>query len=313
MATFTKTITVNCPRCSSDKVVKRGKGKLGEQTYACKSCNGRFYQDRPVKGRRASPKQVASAVDMYYDGLSYKVIADNLAAMYDVPPPSKATIFEWVRDHTKLAMDEMKPHKAHTGPEWVADEMVVKVGGRNMWLWNVMDSQTRYLLASLLHPRRDTRAATAVIRRALANSANPPKRIKTDRLASYIDAIERVFGGEVEHVQSEGIRAELNNNMSERLQGTFRARTKTLRGLQTLDSGQTFLDGWTINYNLFRPHESLGNRRPAEVARLGAPFREWEDFTKMDTSRFSKERREEEAARKRYRDRTFPTSRRRGF
>ena len=72
--------------------------------------------------------------------------------------------------------------KVTTGGVWVADEVVVKVGGKNYWLFNVnvMDSDTR-------------RDATP--------RAFPTRRVK--------------------HVVSKGIRAEINNNLSERLQGTI--------------------------------------------------------------------------------------------
>ena len=80
---------------------------------------------------------------------------------------------------------------------------------------------------------------------------------------------------DAKHIKSEGLAAELNNNQSERLQGTFRQRTKTLRGLDTRQSGQTYLDGWTLDYNLFRKHHSLKNRTPAQAARVSPPFDEW--------------------------------------
>ena len=82
---------------------------------------------------------------------------------------------------------------------------------------------------------------------------------------------------QVKHIVSQGIRARINNNMSERLQGTFRDRDKTLRGLKTCDSGQEYLDGLTVHYNYFRPHQSLDGNRPAQVAGAETPFRTWQD------------------------------------
>ena len=100
-----------------------------------------------------------------YSGMSYKQIAENMVEMYDIPEPSKATIYEWVRDNTAVALREMENHKAQTGDEWVADEMQVTVDGQKYWNWNVMDTDTRYILASHLSKRRDARAATAVMRK----------------------------------------------------------------------------------------------------------------------------------------------------
>ena len=310
MARFTKTITetINCPRCTSEAVVKRGKSRKGTQTYSCKACKGRFYNDGLSKGRRAPPELVGAAINLFYDGLSIKTIAENLSDMFDIPEPSKASVYEWARDFTGLAQREMGKYKAKTGPEWVADEMVLKVGGEKLWNWNVMDSSTRYILASHLSKRRTMREAMKVMEKAQANAASIPRTIKTDRLKSYIDAIERVFGGDVKHVQSDGLTAPVNNNLSERLQGSFRQRTKVMRGLQSLKSGQHFLDGWVINYNLFRPHEGLGGRTPAEVAQVNAPFGEWSDFAKLDASEFSSNRRRVEQNRREFRDRGLATS-----
>ena len=171
----------------------------------------------------------------------------------------------------------MKGHKARTGDEWVADEMVVRVGGQNYWLWNLMDRKTRFILAAHLSKRRDAHAARALMRKGAMNAWDLPKRIKTDRLRSHISAIEDLFGADVMRVQSDGITAEINNNLSERLQGTIRSRDKTLRGLDSRVTGQAYLDGWVLSYNLFREHESLGDKTPTEVARVHAPFKSWEE------------------------------------
>ena len=200
--------------------------------------------------------------------------------MFDRPEPSKRTIYNWVRRYTDKAIAAMRECPAHTSDEWVADEMVLDVGGKKYWNWNVMDSKTRNILVSHLSLRRDAMAAREVMRKALLNSATIPKRIKTDKLRSYNVGIDAEFGGEVKHIQSEGLSAELNNNMSERLQGTFREQAKTMRGLQSRQSGQKFLDGWVINYNVFRPHESLKGLTPAQAVRVHPPFKEWEDLAK---------------------------------
>ena len=227
------------------------------------------------------PELVGSAIRDHYTGKSYKQIAEGLREEYDLPnEPSKATVYEWVRDYTGKALKQMEGHKATTGGKWVADEMQVDVGGKKVWLWNVMDAQTRYILASHLTPRRDAQAARVVLRKAALAADKPPKSITTDKLRSYIQPVKDVLP-EAEHVQSEGIRASVNNNLSERLQGTFRDRIKTLRGLDNIKSGQRYLDGWMLTYNFFRGHESLGNKTPGERAKVNPPFKEWADVVKV--------------------------------
>ena len=191
-------------------------------------------------------EMVGSAIRDFYSGKSYKAIAEGLHDEYDLPTePSKATIYEWVRDYTDKAMAQMKGHKAKTGGHWVADELELKIRRKKYWLWNVMDSETRYILASHLTPRRDGNAARAVLRKALQASDGPPKTITTDKLPSYMKPVRELMP-EAKHMQSEGMAADINNNLSERLQGTFRQRLKTLRCLESRTTGQRYLDGWVL-------------------------------------------------------------------
>ena len=143
-----------------------------------------------------------------------------------------------------------------------------------------MDANTRYALAVHLSPNRDNRAAVAVMRKAMAAADAPPRSITTDKLGSYTSAIERVFP-DADHIQSEGIRARVNSNLSERLQGTIRDREKTLRALDGLESGQRYFDGWAVNYNVMREHEGIKFQTPNEMAGVNPPFTEWADVVRV--------------------------------
>ena len=286
MAKFTREYEFNCPYCGHAKIVKNGK-QAGKQRYRCKDCRRQFNDTGAVGGHRVPAEQIGAAIRMYYGGMSYKQTAETLDDAYDRPEPSKFALYEWVTEYTDVAKDVLVDYPAHTSGKWVADEIQVRVGGKNLWLWNVMDVGTRYALAVHLSPNRDTRAAVAVMRKAMAAADAPPKSITTDKLGSYVPAIKQVFP-DAEHIQSEGIRARVNNNLSERLQGTIRQREKTLRGSDGLESGQQYFDGWAINYNLFREHEGVKSRPPAEMAGVNPPFREWADVVRVaatDTSR----------------------------
>ena len=235
-------------------------------------------QIRP-EGKRphATPHEKGAAVDMYFDGLSYRRVARNMEQYFGRKTEPK-TVYRWVRELTGTADDVLRPQKVHTGREWVADEMVVNVGGQKMWLFNVMDSDTRFVLAAYLTPERTARAAQTTLALARERSANPPEVLKTDGLRSYRQALPRAFPTRpVKHTVSQGIKAEINNNLSERLQGTFRDRDKTLRGLEGRETGQSYIDGLVLHYNYFRPHESLDNKKPAEAAGAELPFKDWDD------------------------------------
>ena len=279
--TTTTTYTVTCPECDSQRVHKAGTQR-GEQRYRCNGCGKKFRAGGKAKGRRMDAEMVGSAIRDIYSGKSHKQVAEALHDEYNLPvEPSKATIYEWTRDYTDRAKALMKGHKAKVGGgHWVADELQLKVGGNpKVWLWNIMDSETRYVVASHLTPRHDAGAARAVLRKALAAADGPPKTITTDKWRSYIKPIKELMP-EAKHMQSQGMTADINNNLSERLQGTFRDRVKTLRGLDSLKTGQRYLDGWVINYNFFKGHEALNDDTPGKRAKVNPPFKEWADVVK---------------------------------
>ncbi len=291
-------------------IIKYGTYK-GKQIYLNKDTGIRFTDNGALPGRKVGPEHVGAALAMFYSGLSLAQVRRQVGQIFD-DPSSTGSIYEWVVDYTRLAKDALKGHRPVLGDTWVADEMVLKIGGKKYWNWNVMDAKTRFILAMYLSPTRSIRDARVVFSRAAQVAGGPPKRIITDRLASYIDGIERVFGADTKHVQSQGIRAEVNNNLSERLQGTIRARAKVMRGLKRQDTAQLIMDGWMVYYNFFRPHESLRDRTPAEAAHINQPLKNWEDVARLDVRPFSRQRIFEQKGMRRmpspFRSRTFKRS-----
>jgi transposase-like protein len=269
-----------CPTCKSTDIVKSGKSRKGRQRYLCKSCKRRFVNFDALPGRRVPVLQVADALSMYYEGMSYRDIQRNFLQKYDFAP-STATIYEWMRDFTQRAKRLTSSFKAITGDEWVADETMVRIDGHNVWVWSVVDVDTRYLLATHISATRTTRDARVLFTRAAQTAHKPPRRIVTDGLRAYQDGIEKVFGRETKHVVSEGIRStDLNNNLAERMQGTIRERTKVMRGMESLPSARLMMDGFSVSYNM-RPHSALKGRTPAQVAKLPIVFKDWRDVAAL--------------------------------
>ena len=44
-----------------------------------------------------------------------------------------------------------------------------------------------------------------------------------------------------------------------------------MRGLHSYESTKLLLEGWSVYYNCVRPHQSLGNRTPAQAAGMDVP------------------------------------------
>ena len=163
---------------------------------------------------------------------------------------------------------------------WVVDETVVKVGGSNLWFWDVIDENTRFLLASHLSRSRTILDVATVMRRAWQRADKAPKFIVSDSLPAYPDGIERVFGAYSKHIKSQGFTEDININLIERFHGTLKDRTKVFRGFKTLDTAELILDGFLIHYNFFRPHMTLEKKTPAEVAGIKAAYRNWTELVR---------------------------------
>ena len=143
-----------------------------------------------------------------------------------------------------------------------------------------MDRDTRYILASHLSPYRDEQEAVAVFEKALeANGGVVPETITTDGLGSYGAAIGLMLPW-TKHIMSDGIYEEVHNNRSERLQKTFRSRTKTMDGLYGQESGQKYLARWVLDYNHFKDHDALDGEVPARAAKIGVVLDEWTDVVR---------------------------------
>jgi len=219
---------------------------------------------------------------MYCEGMSVKAIRRNLQQEYG-NMPSTATIYEWIQKYTQYATDSIKgfePKKI--GDTWIADETVLEIDGKNIWLFDIIDDKTRFLLATRISRSRTTQDAQMLIDRAIKTAGREPKTVVTDKLASYLDVR---YGKDAEHRQGGIARVVDNTQKIERFHSTLKQRTKTMRGLKNIESAHDFINGWLVHYNYLRPHTALGDKTPAEVAGIDFPYKNWADITRHKPSK----------------------------
>jgi transposase-like protein len=163
---------------------------------------------------------------------------------------------------------------------WHADETVLKVNGRHLLLWSLLDSETRFLIATYISQKRGEEEASALLKKALKTSEEQPLEVVTDGLESYSNAIKKELGANPEkpviHLQGSLTKA-LNNKM-ERMNETIKSRTKTMAGLYDEESTIRFADGFAIYYNFIKPHMALDNMTPAMMIGLANEKSNWLDL-----------------------------------
>jgi len=267
-----------CKFCGSKRLIRYGRNR-GIQRWLCKKCGRRFVDNDALPRMKTPMAEVASALTMFYEGLSLNAIRRNLDQIYK-DYPSDSTVYEWVVRFTKVAIAKTKDYKAQAGDTWIADETVLKIEGKNLWFWDIIDDKTRFLLASHISLTRTTRDAQTLVERAAQRAGRTPKVIITDRLAAYLDGIELAFGADTRHIAAKKLTSKIGTQLIERFHGTLKSRTKIMRGLKKRDTARLIMDGWLVHYNFFRPHEALRDKTPAEVAGIKTPFTNWTEVVK---------------------------------
>jgi putative transposase len=280
-----------CDACRSAEVICHSvrHNKSGDvQRYSCKTCGRRFVGRAGFLRRRSDSTNIARALDLYFRGMSVRKVREHLEQVERLRV-SHMTVFRWIVHYSKLAVEWMDAQGARTSDRWHVDETVVNVNGKNEYLWNVLDHETRFLLATHISDDRSLANTRAPIHKAKQVTPDRPVDVLTDGMKAYPEAIKKelgrkatpfddpksVSGGRFSpHKRVPSIRAKESNNRIERFHGTEKERFKVMRAFDGEPGTATLTEGLRVHYNLVREHQALG-MTPGEAAGipLGDGFR----------------------------------------
>jgi putative transposase len=268
---------ISCSYCKSENTSRFGtrktnRGKL--QRYKCKDCNKTFILNDGFVKMRYKPQIITMALDLYFNGLSSRKVAKYFQDFLDIKITHK-DILNWISKFIrkiKQFTDNLKPTLSKI---FHADEIFVRCNKEQHYFWDVVDKDTRFLLATHYSTLRDGKTATKFFRKIKER----PIRLFTDRLGSYGIAWKKTFG------QKRGITnghipldasKDRRNNIIERIQGTIRDRIKVMRSFKNKASAENILDGIVIWYNYIRVHQGI-NMTPSDKAgiNLGLGVNRW--------------------------------------
>jgi len=271
-----------CPNCNSHNIIKRGlrKTKIGnKQRYSCKACNKRFILD--LKKIKGNAKLVALSMDCYYKGLSYRDIADQFLQFYGIKIHHE-TIRRWVLRFSKVLNQYSKTLKPKTCGVWNADETLIltkrgvdkKKSSKNYdYVWNVIDRDSKFLLASINSGRsRKSKDAQKVFREAWKQNVKMPNQIIVDGYKGYQDGCRKTFRNwgierKIKFTSIVGRRRHITNNAIEGHHTHQKEFYKIRRGVKEV---QIYQDGFKIFHNFIRKNVK-DNKTPAEKCNLIIP------------------------------------------
>lgn len=225
---------------------------------------------------------IVSALDLYFRGMSLRQVTQHLQSTFGIDV-SYGTIYNWIKKYVELVHTYTKDLKAITSERWHADDTLIRVRGRLMVMWSLLDSETRHLIALHVSRKRNEEEATILFRKGRESAKTSPNEIITDGLPSYSGAIESEFnsknglpksGQRVLHILGPLV-GKINNNRIESFHGTLKRRTKAMGQFNSVEGAKTFAKGFQIHYDFIREHKALNRRTPAEMTKICKQKMNW--------------------------------------
>ncbi len=159
---------------------------------------------------------------------------------------SYETVRRWGAKFGPALARELRRRAPRPGDIWHLDEARVVIRGRVRWLWRAVD-QHGVVLEEILQRRRDKDAARRILVALLKKQGWRPRRIVTDKLASYA-AAKRELAPTLEHRAHKGL-----NNRAENSHVPLRKRERQMQGFRSPGGLQRFVSVFSAVRNLFVP------------------------------------------------------------
>jgi len=167
----------------------------------------------------------------------------------------------------KYANRLKRKHQGY-GDTFFIDEVFVKIGGKQHYLWRAVD-QDGEVIDMFLQKRRDGAAAKRFFKRILEKHRREPRKITTDKLKSYGVAHRKLIPNTIHDTsQYANNRAELSHQLT-------RVRERGMRRFKSTMQAQRFLGTHVEIYNLFNLGRHLISAKHYRIFRLRA-FASWE-------------------------------------
>jgi putative transposase len=225
---------------------------------------------------------IASAMGMYYGGMSLDAIEQQFRQDHDLRM-SESNYWNWVKRFTREAIRQAKDFKPEVGDTWIADETYMKLGGKNVYFWDIIDPKTNFILATHVSFNRGAGDARILMRAARIRAGKYPKAVVTDKLQSYLSGVGDEYGTRTEHVRGGPFHLSDTGESTaeiERFHKTLEQRTEVFQKYKNIEDIRLLTGGWLINYNFMKQNEGAGNIPPAQAMSKVVPFKDWNDIVR---------------------------------
>src|SRR3954452_23549954 len=153
------------------------------------------------------------------------------------------TVRRWVLTFGPAIARRLRARRPRPHARWHLDEVFVRIGGKQMYLWRAVDAEGE-VLDVLVQPKRDRRAAQKLMRKLLKKQGMAPDAWVTDKCPAYGAALRELKLNRAAHLQHK--RA---NNRAESSHVPVRRRERMQQGFKSPSSAQRFLSMHAATYN----------------------------------------------------------------
>jgi len=129
-------------------------------------------------GMKTPSFQVVSAIRMYFGGMSLNSICQDIQKKYN-SYPSDSTVYKWIYDSTDHLMNETRNYRPEVSTTWVASESVLTINGEQIYIWDIVDKDTCFLLATHLTLNPGKNDAQILMEKAVEKAGTTPGVIIT--------------------------------------------------------------------------------------------------------------------------------------
>jgi putative transposase len=160
-----------------------------------------------------------------------------------------------------------RKHRGY-GDSFYIDEVIVKINGKQHYLWRAVD-QDGEVVDVYLQAKRDGATAKRFFKRLLRNHGGELRTIVTDKLRSYGVAHRELMPETIHSTE------QYENNRAEQSHEATRVRERGMRKFKSVRQAQRFLGTHAAVSNLFNLGRHLVRAQHYRDLRMSA-FAEWE-------------------------------------
>ena len=223
-------------------------------------------ESRKYKQYRYPVEIIEYAVWLYYRfNLSQRDIEDLLAERGIIV--SYESIRLWCNKFGPKYATRLKRKHQGYGDTFFIDEVFVKIGGKQHYLWRAVD-QDGEIVDVFLQKRRDGATAKRFFKRLLKKHRGEPRKIITDKLRSYGVAHRDLIPDTIHDT------SQYANNRAELSHQPTRVRERGMRRFKSIVQAQRFLGVHSTVYNLFNLGRHLISASHYRLIRMRA-FASW--------------------------------------